>query len=78
MPTIEDVYAEMEHLAKRYGKSGMQAIASLMHDMGSETMIQLADGTSLPCDFLMQHAWELGGTPDGDAALGEQAPGKEA
>jgi hypothetical protein len=27
MPTAADLYAEMEHLAKRYGKVGMQAIA---------------------------------------------------
>lgn len=66
MATIDDLHAEMEHLAKRYGKHGMQAIASLMHDMGSETMIQFADGTALPCDFIMQHAWELGGAPDRD------------
>lgn len=64
MPTTVDLHAEMEHLAKRYGKPGMQAIATLMHDMGSDTMIQFGDGTWWPCDFIMQHAWELGGEPE--------------
>lgn len=68
MPSDTDFHAEMEHLAKRYGKPGMQAIATLMHDMGSETMIQFADGTWLPCDFVMQWAWEHGGTPDRDGS----------
>jgi hypothetical protein len=64
MPTPDDLNSEMEHLAKRYGKPGMQAIATLMHDMGSEAVIQLADGTWWPCDFLMQAAWKHGGEPD--------------
>lgn len=65
MPTYDDLDAEMEHLEKRYGKAGMQAIATLMHDMGSDTTIHFADGTWLPCDLMMQGAWRHGGKPDG-------------
>lgn len=66
MPTTDQLHDEMERLAKKFGKPGMQAIASLMHDMGSDTTIQFSDGTWWPCDFLMQHAWDLGGTPDAE------------
>lgn len=64
MPAVDNLHAEMEHLERRYGKSGMQAIATLMHDMGSDTTIQFGDGTWWPCDFIMQCAWEHGGTPE--------------
>lgn len=64
MPIPDDLHAEMENLAKRYGKPGMQAIATLMYDMGSETVLQFSDGTWWPCDFIMQCAWEHGGEPE--------------
>lgn len=64
MPTIDNFHDEMAHLEKRFGKPGMQAIASLMYDMGSEAVIHFGDGTWLPCDAVMQFAWEHGGEPE--------------
>ena len=60
---MEDIEAMMTELAKRHGRDGMRAIATLMHDLGSEALITLADGSYLPCDFLMQMAWANGGEP---------------
>lgn len=64
MPTFDNLHAELDHLARRYGKPGTQAIAALMYDMGSEAVIQFSDGTWWPCDSIMQAAWEHGGAPD--------------
>lgn len=69
MPTLEttlnsdSVHALMERLAQQHGKDGMQAIAALMRGLGGGTFIAFPDDSWLPCDFLMQHAWELGGEP---------------
>jgi hypothetical protein len=60
---MEEIEAMMGELAKRYGKDGMRAIATLMHDLGSETLITFADDTWIPCDFIMQMAWANGGEP---------------
>lgn len=59
-----DVHSLVERLAKRHGREGMRAIATLMHDLGSDATIYFSDGKWLTCDFLMQHAWELGGQPE--------------
>lgn len=59
---MDEVRACMEELAKRHGKEGMRAIATLMHDLGSNAHI-IWDGPDIPCDFLMQWAWEFGGSP---------------
>jgi hypothetical protein len=60
---MEEIEAMMAELAKRHGRAGMQAIATLMHDLGSDTLITFADGGCVPCDFLMQMAWANGGDP---------------
>ena len=59
---MEEIEAMMDDLAKRYGKDGMRAIATLMYGLGS-AIITLPDETWLPCDFLMQMAWANGGEP---------------
>ncbi len=61
--SLEQIEAMMAELFKRHGADGMRAIATLMHDLGSDTLIEFADGTSVPCDFLMQMAWSNGGEP---------------
>lgn len=60
---MEEIEAMMAELAKQHGKEGMRAIATLMYGLGSETTIEFADGTWVPCDFLMQMAWANGGEP---------------
>lgn len=60
---MEEIEAMMAELAKRHGAAGMQAIATLMHDLGSDTLLQFGDGTYVPCDFIMQMAWANGGAP---------------
>lgn len=64
MPSLDDLHAEFQHLEKKFGKAGMQAIATLMHDMGSGATIHFDDNTWFPCDFMMQAAWKHGGAPD--------------
>lgn len=59
-------------LSKRHGTNGMRAIATLMHDLGSDTLITFEDGTWVPCDFIMQMAWANGGAPVAD---GEETNG---
>lgn len=53
----------MHRLSERHGKEAMKAIATLMHDLGSDTVITFNDGHWIPCDFLMQMAWQNGGQP---------------
>ena len=60
---MDEIEAMMAELSKRHGKAGMQAIATLMHDLGSEALITFADETYVPCDFIMQIAWANGGEP---------------
>jgi hypothetical protein len=60
---MEEIEALMAELSKRHGTEGMRAIATLMHDLGSDATINFADGTWVPCDFLMQIAWANGGEP---------------
>jgi len=60
---MEEIEALMAELSKRHGTEGMRAIATLMHDLGSGATISFADGTWVPCDFLMQIAWANGGEP---------------
>jgi hypothetical protein len=60
---MEQIEAMMAELAKRHGADGMRAIATLMHDLGSDTLIEFSDGTWVPCDFIMQMAWANGGEP---------------
>ena len=43
---MDEIEAMMAELAKRHGRDGMQAIATLMHDFGSETLITFADRAS--------------------------------
>ena len=66
---MDEIEAMMAELSKRHGKDGMRAIATLMHDLGGDTTIEFADGTWVPCDFLMQIAWANGGTPDGTGGV---------
>lgn len=61
---MEEIEQTLAELSKRHGKDGMRAIATLMHDLGSDTLITFADGTWLPCDFIMQAAWANGGEPE--------------
>lgn len=60
---MDEIEAMMVELAKRHGTEGMRAIATLMHDLGSDTIIKFGDDTWVPCDFLMQMAWANGGAP---------------
>lgn len=60
---MEEIEALVAELAKRHGVEGMRAIATLMFNLGSDTLITFADGTWVPCDFLMQMAWANGGEP---------------
>lgn len=60
---MDEIEALISELAKRHGTEGMRAIATLMHDLGSDTLITFSDGTYVPCDFLMQMAWASGGGP---------------
>ena len=64
-PTMDQIEAAMTKLSRRHGKDGMRAIATLMHDLGSDTLITFSDGEWVPCDFLMQMAWANGGEPEG-------------
>jgi hypothetical protein len=66
---MDEIEAMMAELSKRHGAEGMRAIATLMHDLGSEALITFAGGTYVPCDFIMQMAWANGGAP--------VAPGEE-
>lgn len=52
-------------LSKRHGADGMRAIATLMHDLGSDALITFGNDTYVPCDFIMQMAWANGGEPVG-------------
>ena len=61
---MDEIEAAMAELAKRHGREGMRAIATLMHDLGSDAIINFSDGTWLPCDALMQIAWAHGGQPE--------------
>lgn len=61
---MDDVEAMMAELSKRYGRDGMRAIATLMHDLGSDAIITFAEGEWLLCDALMQLAWANGGQPE--------------
>lgn len=63
MEEIEEMVAD---LAKRHGRDGMRAIASMMYNLGSDTLITFSDGTYVPCDFIMQMAWANGGEPTPD------------
>lgn len=67
---MDEIEAMMAELNKRHGTEGMRAIATLMHDLGSDTLIKFGDGTYVPCDFIMQMAWANGGEP---SAVGETA-----
>lgn len=60
---MEEIEEMMAELAKRHGPAGMQAIASLMYGLGSDTLITFSEGTWVPCDFIMQMAWANGGEP---------------
>jgi hypothetical protein len=60
---MDEIEAMVTELAKRHGKDGMRAIATMMHDLGSDTIITFSDGTHVPCDFIMQMAWANGGEP---------------
>ena len=60
---MEEIEEMMAELAKRHGKEAMRAIATLMHDLGTDTLITFADGKFVPCDFIMQMAWANGGEP---------------
>ncbi len=60
---MNEIEAMMVELHRRHGTEGMKAIATMMHDLGSDAAIEFADGTSIPCDFLMQLAWANGGAP---------------
>lgn len=60
---MDEIEAMMAAIAKKYGPEGMRAIATLMHGFGSETTIEFADDTWVPCDFIMQMAWANGGQP---------------
>lgn len=60
---MDEIEALMAELNKRHGTEGMRAIATLMHDLGSDTLINFADGSYVPCDFIMQMAWANGGSP---------------
>ena len=53
-------------VAEQYGPDGLRALAAFMHALWSDAMIDLPDGSVVPCDFVMQHAWALGGTPLAD------------
>jgi hypothetical protein len=64
MSAMEQIEALVAELAKRHGPEGMRAIATLMHDLGSDTLITFAEGTYVPCDFIMQMAWANGGEPE--------------
>lgn len=53
-----------------HGAEGLRALATFMHAMGSEALLTYPDPDDpacgpvwTPCDFVMQHAWALGGTP---------------
>jgi hypothetical protein len=70
MNAMEEIEAMMAELAKRHGTEGMRAVATLMHDLGSEALITFADGTYVPCDFIMQMAWAIGGLPIADGQAG--------
>lgn len=63
-PNMDQIEAMMAELSRRHGKEGMRAIATLMHDLGSDTLITFGDDTWMPCDFLMQMAWANGGEPE--------------
>jgi len=60
---MEEIEVMMAELSKQHGSEGMRAIATLMHDLGSETLITFANGEWIPCDFIMQIAWANGGEP---------------
>ena len=60
---MDEIEAIIVELSKRHGENGMRAIATLMHDLGSDTLITFSDGTFVPCDFIMQIAWANGGEP---------------
>lgn len=60
---MDEIEAMMADLHKRFGSEGMQAIATLMFGLGSDTLVTFSDGTWVPCDILMQIAWANGGEP---------------
>lgn len=63
---MDEIEALMAELNKRHGADGMRAIATLMHDLGSDTLITFVDETWVPCDIIMQMAWANGGAPARD------------
>ena len=67
---MEEIEAMVTELAKRHGKEGMRAIASMMYNLGSDTLITFSDGNYVPCDFIMQMAWANGGEPQPDLGQG--------
>lgn len=64
MAPMDEIEAAIAELSKRHGREGMRAIATLMHDLGGDTLITFSDGTWVPCDVLMQIAWANGGHPE--------------
>jgi len=50
---------------RAYGADGLRAVALFMHAMGSDGCLLWGDDPRpLPCDLVMQEAWERGGTPN--------------
>jgi hypothetical protein len=60
---MEEIEAMVAELAKRHGREGMRAIATMMYSLGSDAVITVSDGSCIPCDFIMQMAWANGGEP---------------
>lgn len=65
-----------------HGVEGLRALATFMHAVGSETLLTYPDPDDpagepvwTPCDFVMQHCWALGGTPEPRAGAGEGRDG---
>ncbi|MDN5006415.1 hypothetical protein ACFQZO_37005 [Bradyrhizobium sp. GCM10027634] len=63
---MEEIEGMVAQLAKLHGREGMRAIATMMYSLGSDATITFADGTYIPCDFIMQMAWANGGEPTPD------------
>lgn len=60
--------AAMLEVIRQHGIEGARAVATFMFLMGSEATLTFDTGDDdggswVPCDFVMQHAWSLGATP---------------